>query len=159
MFGWILIRHLNIESVFWVVRTAEAYPLAYSFLLGFCETGGGWEGGGSLVALRVQRSTGPAFPLCRDRLKLCPADCFWFQHCKQAQQLLVALSLVKVNFSIDLGGNLDQTYILPLKIDRITCLFSFAVLLSWQEYFLYQRTKSLSFTWLSHWFPLAEWPY
>lgn len=58
----------------------------------------------------------------------------------------MALSLVKVNFSIDFGGNLDQAYILPLKIDRISCLFSFAILLSWQEHSLYQRrTKSLSF--------------
>lgn len=33
-----------------------------------------------------------------------------------------------------------------LKIDRISCLISFAILLCWQEHCLHQRrTKSLSF--------------
>lgn len=158
MFGWILIRHLNIESIFWVVHTAEAYPLAHSFLLGFCETGRKKKKKKSCCLESPAQHSARLSPLQGSTQALSG----WLILVSALQASPAALGGSEPSesqFFYWFGGNLDQTYILPLKIDRISCLFSFAVLLSWQEYFLYQRTKSLSFTWLSHWFPLAEWPY
>lgn len=131
-----LIRHSDIESIFWGVFTAEENSLPHRFLPVFCET----AKNGALLPWECR-----SLPPSPGSARLCWAGCSCLWHWKQAQHLWVSLSLGKVDFFLLIWGNLDWAYILSLKIDSISCLFSFAILLAWQEHTVCQRReKSLN---------------